>query len=273
MSDYDLAATLNGGQAFRWKPQAGWWEGLIGSTWLRVKLDGNQLLAETAVPQSDWTWLEDYLQLRVRLGQITSLFPRDDFLQLAVTECRGLRLLRQPAWECLASFLLSSNKRIVQFQPIIAQLCRRYGEGVAVPDNHPADYAFPTPARLARCSEGELRELKMGYRAKYLLNSARTVAAGEIDLSRLPGCGIAGAREQLMRLPGVGRKIADCVLLFAYGFEAAFPIDTWVRKVLRQHYFPEREPTARELENFSLTHFGPHSGYAQQYLFHYIRSR
>lgn len=272
VSDYDLAATLNGGQAFRWMPRAEGWEGVIGSIWVRVTVQSLRLEADTALPQRDWTWLENYLQLKTRLDRITPAFPQDEFMRAAVAGCRGLRLLRQPAWECLASFLLSSNKRIAQFQPIIAQLCRRYGEPVTVPEGHPAAHAFPTPERLARCSESELRELKMGYRAGYLLGTARRVEAGEVVLPDLADRGFDGAREALMRLPGVGRKIAGCVLLFAYGFEEAFPIDTWVRKVLRQHYFPGQNPTDRELEAFSQVYFAPHSGYAQQYLFHHIRS-
>ncbi len=132
-------------------------------------------------------------------------------------------------------------------------------------------YAFPSAERLAAAGEAELRACKMGFRAPNLLATARLVAAGEIDLERLRGCGVEEARSQLTQLPGVGLKIADCVLLFAYGFQQAFPVDVWVMKALRQLYFPKRRPSPARLRQFVQTHFGAHSGYAQQYLFHYMR--
>ena len=113
----------------------------------------------------------------------------------------------------------------------------------------------------------------MGFRAPYLLAAARRVAEGEPDLRRLGRLPLAAARQELMELPGVGRKIADCVLLFAYGFPDAFPVDVWVRKALQRLYFAKRRVQTKRLLQFSETYFGPHAGYAQQYLFHYIRTR
>jgi N-glycosylase/DNA lyase len=111
----------------------------------------------------------------------------------------------------------------------------------------------------------------MGFRAPNLLATARAVAHGEFDLDRLRHLRLPAARSELMKLPGVGPKIADCVLLFAYGFPMAFPMDVWILKALRQLYFPRRRPTHPRLRRFAETHFGPHAGYAQQYLFHYMR--
>ena len=113
----------------------------------------------------------------------------------------------------------------------------------------------------------------MGFRAPYLRATAGRIASGQFDLDRLQGLPVEVARAELMKLPGVGRKIADCVLLFAYGFQSAFPVDVWVMKALRQLYFPRRRVTPRRLHQFAATHFGPRAGYAQQYLFHYMRTR
>ena len=113
----------------------------------------------------------------------------------------------------------------------------------------------------------------MGFRAPYLLATARLIAGGQFDLARLQALPVEVARAELMQLPGVGRKIADCVLLFAYGFESAFPVDVWVMKALRQLYFPRRKASLQRLHRFAATHFGPRAGYAQQYLFHYMRTR
>lgn len=282
--DYDLAATLNSGQVFRWKPVEGAWEGVIGHRWVRLRCrrweaatgdqaGGQTLEVQTAEPSSDWTWLEDYLQLGVDLEAVLRSFPDDPPLRQAVAACRGLRLLRQEPWECLASFLCSSTKQIVQIQQMVHLLSERFGELVAVPAGHEPAWAFPSAERLARCTEAELRACKLGFRAPHLLAAAQAVAAGRIDLQRLPRLGLEEARARLMELPGVGRKIADCVLLFAGGFHAAFPVDVWVARVLRELYFGGRRVPPRTLLEFSTTHFGPYAGYAQQYLFHFARLR
>jgi N-glycosylase/DNA lyase len=223
------------------------------------------------MPASDWRWLTEYLQLEVDLVPVLASFPNDEPMRAAVASCRGLRLLRQAPWECLASFILSSTKRIVQIRQIVARLCERFGEQVNVPPNLPRVYDFPRAGRIARAGEAELRDCKMGFRAPNLRKAARMVADGAVDLDRLPGLSIDEARETLMRLPGVGRKIADCVLLFAYGFQDAFPVDVWVMKALRRLYFPRRPVSLERLQTFATTHFGPYAGYAQQYLFHYAR--
>ncbi len=273
-------------------------------------------------------------------------FPDDEPMRRAVASCRGLRLLRQDPWECLASFILSSTKQIVQIRQIVALLCERFGEPVSLsslkggesrgensPDqNSPleplnrssrreeahskseaesqslltsaatevhgkaADYfetqlpsprlggarektranplfRFPTPERLAACSEAELRDCKMGFRAPCLLAAARAIADGKFDLKKIRALDYAAARAELMKLRGVGGKIADCVLLFAYGFDSAFPVDVWIERALQELYFPRRRASDKRLRHFAATHFGPHAGYAQQYLFHYMRTK
>jgi N-glycosylase/DNA lyase len=270
--DYDLAVTLTSGQAFRWRQQDRWWTGVIGTQWVRLRSDSTSITAETAAPVADWDWLTHYLQLHVELEEVLRSFPDDEPMRAAVVACRGLRLLRQDPWECLASFILSSNKQIVQIRQITSLLCESYGEPLAVAPGWPAAFAFPCPARLARVTETELRACKMGFRAPYLLETARRIAGGQFDLARLRALPVDAARTDLMKLPGVGRKIADCILLFAYGFESAFPVDVWLMKALRQLYFPHRRASLQHLHRFAATHFGPHAGYAQQYLFHYMRT-
>lgn len=271
--DYDLAATLDSGQAFRWNFVDGAWVGVIANRWVRLCADEFSITAETAESVSDWKWLTDYLQLDVDMSGVLATFPDDEPMRAAVQACRGLRLLRQEPWECVASFILSSTKQIVQIRQIVATLCERFGEAIpALPTEAPA-FGFPTAERIARATEAELRSCKMGFRAPYLLATARAVANGELDLLKLAQMPVENARLELMKMPGVGRKIADCVLLFAYGFQSAFPVDVWVMKALRQFYFPKRRPTPKRLLHFSETHFGPNAGYAQQYLFHYARTK
>ncbi len=271
--DYDLAATLASGQAFRWRERGGAWEGVVSGRWIRLRQTDEGIHAETAAPQNDWRWLVDYLQINADLPAILATFPDDPPMSAAVNACRGLRLLRQDPWECLASFICSSTKRIVQIQQIIALLCERFGEPVAALDSRAAgvNFSFPSVERIASASEVNLRGCKMGFRAPNLLATARRVASGGLDLERLRSLSCAEARAELVDLSGVGPKIADCVLLFAYGFQDAFPVDVWVRKALRELYFPRRRVKPSRLARFAATHFGPWAGYAQQYLFHYMR--
>jgi N-glycosylase/DNA lyase len=271
--DYDLAGTLSSGQAFRWRRHDESWVGVIGNRWVRLAAGESAIVAETAKPISDWDWLEHYLQTKPDLNQVLGSFPDDEPMRAAAAACRGLRLLRQDPWECLASFILSSTKQIVQIQQIISRLCERFGEPVPTGVGHAPAHAFPSPSRLAGVTELELRDCKMGFRAPYLSATARAIASGQFELERLRSLPVESARAELVALPGVGRKIADCVLLFAYGFQTAFPVDVWVMRALQQLYFPRRRVSLPRLHRFAATHFGPHAGYAQQYLFHYMRTR
>ena len=282
--DYDLAATLDSGQAFRWQFQDGSWTGVIGRHGLRLTPVRGGIRAETTGPVADWQWLRDYLQTDVDLAAVLKTFPDDAPMRDAIAACRGLRVLRQDPWECLASFILSSTKQIVQIRQIVALLCERFGEPINQCSVEPAarfdsatgrtlHFAFPLPQRLAGVTEADLRSCKMGFRAPHLLAAARRIADGKFDLERLRHLSLAEARGELMTLRGGGGKIADCVLLFAYGFDGAFPVDVWVERALRQLYFPRRRVSDKRLRHFATTHFGPHAGYAQQYLFHYMRTK
>ena len=271
VEDYNLETTLTSGQAFRWRPVEGGWESVLHGRWVRLRAAPRSILAETALPQRGWGWLEEYLQTGVRLSDVVSTFPKDAPLTAAVDGCRGLRLLRQDPWECLASFILSSTKRIIQIQQCIDLLCARLGTPVLRGSTAGSHFAFPDAAAVAAGDEALLRDCKMGFRAPYLLQAARTIDSGHLDLAALGELSTEMARERLMTLHGVGRKIADCVLLFAYGRQDAFPADVWILKALRRLYFPGRNPSPDKLHRFVATYFGPNAGYAQQYLFHYAR--
>jgi N-glycosylase/DNA lyase len=272
-SDYNLAETLDSGQVFRWYERNGSWMGIIGKNWVRLTQTKKSIRAETAVPMENCVWLQNFLQTEVDLETILTTFPDDEPMKNAVAACSGLCLLRQDPWECLASFILSSTKQIVQIRQIIALLCERFGGPILVPPKESPAFAFPSPEIIARTSETELRACKMGFRAPNLLATARQIADGKFDLEKIRRLDYAEARAELMKLRGVGGKIADCVLLFAYGFDSAFPVDVWIERALQRLYFPRRRTSEPRLRRFAATHFGPHAGYAQQYLFHYIRTK
>jgi N-glycosylase/DNA lyase len=270
---YDLEATLNSAQAFRWNLVERGWESVVRERWVRLVQEGEGISA-TVLKKGElsWEWLEDYLQLNLDFDAILRTFPRDEHLAKAVAACPGLRLLRQEPWECLASFILSSTKQIVQIRQIVNLICERFGDSVSAPGSRRV-YSFPSAPRISELTETELRCCKMGFRAPYLKGTAEMIVRGEVSLEDIARMPVEQARVELMRLPGVGRKIADCVLLFAYGFQEAFPVDVWVLKAIRQLYFPRRRPNAKKIIRFTQSYFGPNAGYAQQYLFHYMRTR
>jgi N-glycosylase/DNA lyase len=249
VSDFDLAATLECGQAFRWRREAdGWFTGVVGKRVLRVRQVGKTL-------EGDFD--PHYFALDVSLPKVVATFPDDGVLHEAVKRHWGLRVLRQEPWETLASFIASSTKQIVQIRQIVAALAQRFGE----------NDAFPQVDVIARATHQQLLACKLGFRAKYLLAAARAIESGEVRLARLPVMEYERALEELMKLPGVGDKIAACALLFSCGHNEAFPIDVWIERALKRIYFPGKKVTAKKLRKFSRSHFGPYAGWAQQYLF------
>ena len=271
ISDYNLDATLSSGQSFRWQKTGKNWEGIIGQNWIRLRSDHRCIIAEAASPQHNWKWLKKYLQLDFNLNQAIQSFPDDKPIQNALNATPGLRLLRQDYWETLASFILSATKQIVQIQQMVNLLSQRYGKQIAA-DGDSQSFAFPTIEAIADCTETELRACKLGFRAPNLLAAARDILNNKINWQQIPLMDSTEAREELIKLRGVGQKIADCVLLFAGGHQHVFPIDVWIERALQRLYFTKSKPSAHKLRYFADNHFGPFAGLAQQYIFHHART-
>ena len=265
-TDFDLARTLNSGQVFHWEHCGAGFAGTIGEKAIYAEQRGPQLHF-AGVPEKI---VARYFALDHPLAEICRSFPTDPAMDAARDFCDGLRIIRQPRWECLATFITSSMKQVTHIRQISRTLRARYGEGQRITDYEV--YSFPAPERIAELTEQDLRACALGYRAKNLLATARLVANGDANLeqwSKLPDDSL---RERLCELPGVGAKVANCVMLFAYERLRAFPIDVWIERVLKQNYFSrKRKVTAQQLRAFCETYFGEHGGYAQQYLFHHAR--
>ena len=264
--EFDLSITLDSGQVFHWQENGAGYLGLIGDVSVYAEQRGEKLLVNRGAGQR----VRQYFALDHRLPEICRAFPDDPAMGAARDFCRGLRIIRQPHWECLATFITSSMKQVAHIRQMSRALRIRFGEprdlcGVEL-------HAFPSAARLALSSEAELRECALGYRAKNLLGTARLVSDGAADLSAWQSLPDDELRARLCELPGVGAKVANCVMLFAYERLRAFPIDVWIERVLREKYFVgKRKPTAKKLRQFCDSYFGEHGGYAQQYLFHHAR--
>jgi len=276
--DFDLEKTLDSGQVFHWQKIGDGFVGTIGDRalyleqcggFLKVRFGGTPKPARE--PRALPGIIRRYFALDHPLADICDSFPRDPVMNAARNFCHGLRIIRQPKWECLATFICSSMKQVAHIRQISLALRKRFGEQRRIGDQ--LVYTFASPRRVAQASEKELRDCKLGYRTKNLRATARFVSSGQADLEAWSALSDAELRKQLCALPGVGPKIANCVMLFAYERLQAFPIDVWIERVLRQHYFSSRKKmTAQRLRQFSETYFGEHGGYAQQYLFHHARS-
>ena len=275
--DFDLEKTLDSGQVFHWQKVGDGFVGAIGDLSVYVEQDGKMLKVRfggppkpTREPRVLPGTVARYFALDHPLAEICGSFPTDPVMNAARDFCRGLRIIRQPKWECLATFICSSMKQVAHIRQISLALRRRFGEQRRI--GNQLVYTFASPRRLAQTSEKELLECKLGYRAKNLRRTARLVSSGKADLEAWSLLSDAELRKGLCALPGVGPKIANCVMLFAYERLRAFPIDVWIERVLRQHYFSgRRKKTAQRLREFSDRYFGEHGGYAQQYLFHHAR--
>ena len=264
--DFDLAMTLGSGQVFHWENVDGGVVGAIGDRPVYLEQRGDSLLTSC----EDEKLIRNYFALDHPLAEICASFPVDPAMSAAKEFCRGLRIVRQPKWECLATFICSSMKQVAHIRQISRSLRERFGEQRKI-DKYVV-HVFPKAKRVAQSSENELRKCGLGYRAKNLLASARLIASGDVDLEKLAALTDLDLRARLCELPGVGAKVANCVMLFAYERLRAFPIDVWIERVLREKYFPRaRRLNAARLQAFTEGYFGDHGGYAQQYLFHHAR--
>jgi N-glycosylase/DNA lyase len=265
--DFDLAMTLDSGQVFHWQKTDNGFVGTIGDEPVYAEQSGELL----RVSQGRTELIRHYFALDHPLAEICASFPNDAVMSAARHFCRGLRIIRQPKWECLATFIASTRKKVAHIRQISLALRNRFGDPGKI--NKRVIYTFPSPQCLAQSSERKLQECALGYRAKNLFATARLVSSGEVDLEAWSSLSDADLRENLCALPGVGAKVANCMMLFAYERLRAFPIDVWIERVLRKKYFPRtKKIAARGLREFSETYFGEHGGYAQQYLFHHART-
>ncbi len=251
----DLAATLDCGQAFRWKAGPQGWQGIVENYEVTVWTEGQRLFIQGA-EEADRPFWTNYFALDVDYPALLARFRAgNQRLAACVDSQPGIRLLRQPFFETLCTFIISQNNNIPRIKAIVERLCQ--GLGQPLPGG---GYAFPTPEAMACLAPEDLAFLRAGWRAEYLIDAAQKVASGQVCEAQLRSMPMDKAKAALMTIKGVGPKVADCVLLFSLSFWKAFPMDVWMKKAMAQ-LFPRGIPVCCR----------SHAGIAQQYIFDYAR--
>jgi len=266
--DFNLEHTLECGQTFRWEKIGGFYYGVIGERLLRVKYYGRRLICESNSPLNKEEILE-YFGLNEDLSCILREIDMDKHIHKAVLKFRGLRILNQWHWECLASFILSSYNNIPRIKKMIIKLSENFGKRLVL--GQVEGYSFPTAAKIAKVKISDLRKLGLGFRAAYLKDAACKIASGRLDLNGLEDLNYEEAKNDLISLKGVGEKVADCTLLFSFKKYEAFPVDVWIKRGMEDLYFKGRTVPQKEIAEFARGRFGRYAGYAQEYLYHYLR--
>lgn len=233
---------------------------------------------------ADADFVKSYFRLDDNLPKIFSEISRDPLIKQAIQTFPGLRIARQNPWECLISYICATYKTIPAIKAIILNLSKRFGNKILY-DSHEF-FKFPEPVALAKAELNELRECKLGFRAERVRETARMVYRNEVDFEKLKKLDYEIAKNELLRFPGVGNKVADCILLFSLEKLEAFPVDVWMKNLVGRYYSNHFDASFIDkiskktslsskdydgISSFARDYFGKYAGYAQEYLFHFIR--
>lgn len=256
---FDISQICESGQCFRMKQEKnGTYSVIAGARYLEITQTGQGYTFYCSASEFEEFWkhyfdLEtDYMAYKEKIN------PKDLYLKNAAEFGKGIRILNQDLWEMIVSFLISQQNNIVRIRRCIQNISVKYGEKKVSTDGV-IYYAFPTPESLAGLGEEELKECNLGYRSKYVVRTARSIVAGEVSLAQIMAMPYPEAKEELLKLYGIGEKVADCICLFALHHMQAFPVDTHISQALKKHYpkgFPKRRYKGCE-------------GVMQQYIFYY----
>lgn len=254
---FELEETLDCGQAFRFERVGdNKFFGIAKNHPITLEKHGDEVIITDTDKETFEEFFIDYLDANTDYKVLQDMYSSDETLKAACQYAGGIRLLKQDSWEALCSFIISQNNNIPRIKGIISRLCEGYGDSVK------GGCAFPAAERLAMLSAEDLQPIRAGFRAGYIIDAAKKVASGEIDLKAISKMDIVEARKELLKIKGVGPKVAECALLYGMYRTEAFPVDVWIKRVMEQFY-----------PNGFVKEFEATAGIAQQYLFHYMRTK
>jgi N-glycosylase/DNA lyase len=280
---FSLEHTLNCGQLFRWKKLGEWWYGVVADKVVKIRQNGDTLMFQS-FPEANQKFIENYLRLNDPLPNIYSQISKDEHVKKAINLFYGLRMSRQEPWECLISYICATYKNIPAIKKMVSNIAQRYGKRISYDGID--FYTFPKARDLTQTSPKELQKCGLGFRAERVSQTAKILEREDFSLEALKTSDYESAKRKLVSLPGVGPKVADCVLLFSLEKLDAFPVDVWMKRAATTLYadhfdsqFVDRVSgkgsiTQKEYEtinSFGRKYFGEYAGYAQEYIFHMLR--
>lgn len=269
ITDFNPTHTFMCGQCFRWEEESdGSYTGIAFSKPVNISCaDSTLVIKNITLSEYESQW-KHYLDLDTDYNLIKNTFVSDANVKTAMDFGWGIKILNQEIFECLISFIISTQNAIPRIKKIVQKLSEMYGKKTEY--NGKEYFAFPTLAELSHITEQDLAPLRAGYRAGYIVDAVSKLSSGEVSLNKIPSMSYQDAKSELMKIKGVGPKVADCVLLFSGGKKEAFPIDVWVKRTMQSLYLGD-DASQKKIEQFASSHFGAYAGVAQQYLFYYAR--
>ena len=261
----DVENSINSGQVFLWQKDGNYWYGINGQDILKVSNSGKI--------KSYQNTKTNFFRKNDNLEKIIKSISRDKITKIAVSRYPGLRIFEQDPFQCLISFIVSSNSNIQKIKSSLENLSKRFGRKVEFQNKE--FFLFPNPEKLAKASINEIKRCGVGYRAQFIREAANMTLSKKIDFTYLKKCNYQKAKEEICLIPGVGNKVADCVLLFSLNKLESFPLDRWMIRILEKYYSEEFQLETKTIteKQYSILHekivehFGPFAGYAQQFLF------
>lgn len=264
--DFDLEQTFSCGQCFRWdKINDNTFSGVALGKSLKISTADDQIILHNCSPDDYSAIWEKYFDFGRDYSTIKKILSVDPIMKKATDKGSGIRILKQDLWETTISFIISASNNIPRIKKIIASLCENFG------DNLGGDiYSFPTYSKLKGITVEELSPIRAGFRAKYIVDAVNKVNSGEVNFDLIEQLDTDLARKELLKINGIGNKVADCILLFALGRTEVFPVDVWINNTMCKLY-PDRCKSLNDVRIAGPEIFGEHCGIAQQYLFYYAR--
>jgi len=267
----DIDNSINSGQVFLWEKQGSDWYGIDGQNVLKINKNG--------VIKSIRNLKTDFFRKNDNMQEIIKSISKDKTVKKAVKEYEGLRLFRQDPFQCLISFIISSNSNIQKIKNSLEKITKKFGKKVKIQNKE--FFLFPEPEKMAKATIDEIKSCGVGYRAPFIKEAARMVILKKIDFEYLKKCDYHEAKKNICLVPGIGNKVADCIMLFSLNKLESFPLDTWMIKILEKYYSKEFKIETKTItqKQYELLHekivnyFGPYCGYAQQYLFKMEREK
>lgn len=257
IKNFDLRETFDCGQAFRWEEdENGKWSAVVKGKYITVEKKNSDIIMHGINEAEFNSFFKGYFDLDRNYENIINKLSENEILKKAALNGSGIRILNQEPWETLCSFIISQNNNIPRIKGIISRLCSAFGEKCE------GGNSFPDACTLADLSEDDLAPLRSGFRAKYIIDAAKKVTSGAVILEDLKKMSLENARTELMKIKGVGPKVADCTLLFGLGHIDAFPQDVWIKRAMKELFNSELPECANQ-----------YAGIAQQYIFYYMRNQ